>query len=171
MPEGYKITIKGPSVNVDQEVSEEEAKRFLVALFSGKAPGAPAHRHDNSLQHVTDEPDGDSLATYIRSSNAKSGPEKITAIASFLKKHRTMTTFDRQVLERSFSEAAESVPKNIPRDLKMAVKSGWIAVKPGEVGTYYVTGGGQQAILARFDDNPRRRAAKARHRASKKRSA
>ena len=35
-------------------------------------------------------------------------------------------------------------------------------------GVYYVTGGGQQAVTARFQDNPRRRAAKARNRAAKK---
>jgi hypothetical protein len=152
MAESYKIVIKGPNVSVDQEVSEEQAKRFLVALFSGKAAEASAQLN----------------TTYITSSNAKSGPEKITAIGSFLKKHQATATFDKPTLEQGFSDAAEAVPKNMSRDIKMAIKSGWIAVKPGSPGTYYVTGGGQQAVAARFNDNPRRRAAKARNRRSKK---
>jgi hypothetical protein len=172
MGESYKIVIKGPNVSVDQEVSEEQAKRFLVALFSGKAaealPQQNKDKKDGGIDPAMDDLDGDSLATYITSSNAKSGPEKITAIGSFLKKHRATATFDKPTLEQGFSDAAEAVPKNMPRDIKMAIKSGWIAVKPGQQGTYYVTGGGQQAVTARFNDNPRRRAAKARNRKPKK---
>lgn len=170
MADGYKIIIKGPSVSVDQEISEAQAKGFLVALFSGRAPSGK--EDSKNPGHLSDPPpdelDGDSLAAYIGSSNAKSGPEKITAIGSFLKKHRATPTFDRAGLEQAFSDAAETVPRNIPRDLKAAVKATWIAKKPGEPGVYYVTGGGQQAVASQFKDNPRRRAAKARNRKKRK---
>jgi hypothetical protein len=116
-----------------------------------------------------DEPDGASLATFVNSANAKSAPEKITAIGVFLHKHQNTNAFNRAALEQAFSEAAEAVPQNLPRDLKRAVKSGWIAGKPGERGVFYVTGSGKQAVSSGFQDNPRRRAAKARHRAKRTR--
>jgi hypothetical protein len=47
-------------------------------------------------------------------------------------------------------DAGDSVPGNLPRDLKWAVRVGWIAPRPGQAGTYYVTGTGSQTVQNKF---------------------
>ncbi|SRR6266566_3793094 len=146
MSDKYKVTIHGPGIDVDKDVSEERANQLLLALLSGKTPTIEGVRQAVPETDI----EADSLAGYLTASGALTGPAKITAIGAFLKQKRATASFSTETLESSFEDAAEAVPKNIPRDLKKAVRAGWVARKPGEKGSYYVTGAGLKAVSSKF---------------------
>ena len=173
MTDKYKVSIKGPGINVDRGVSEAQASQLLIALLTGRAPATTSAAHglresklssDASVQSI----DSDSIAEYLGATSAKISPEKIAAIGSFLKHRRNKTSFNRDDLEASFLEAAESIPKNLPRDIKNAVRSRWIAPKPGEKGVYYVTGTGFKAVNSGFRVDSKREPAGTRRRKPRK---
>jgi hypothetical protein len=170
MADGFKVSIKGPGINVEREVPEAQANALLVALLTGKPPapsGDPSHPPASKANAstggapgaLTTDVEADSLAGYLAAANARTGPEKITCIGAYLKKYEKVESFDRSALEERFPAAGESVPKNLPRDLKEAVRRGWIASKVGEAGTYYVTGSGLKAISGHFEGASTRKGA------------
>ena len=155
MTQPYKLKLTGPGVSLDQEVPADIAQQIIVAVF-GSAPavpttggasstGAPASRHGATVKHETE-----SLAEFLRESGAKRMPDKITAIAHYLKTRQNKRSFTRGDLEAAFEEAAESLPRNLLRDIKWVVGVGWIAPKKDETGAYYVTGSGSSAVTNKF---------------------
>jgi hypothetical protein len=152
MPDEFKLKLTGPGINLDQTISEDVAHRVVLTAFGSYAaappppPGSPSATPSvNPVTHADE-----SLAEFVNDSGAKRGPDKITAIAHYLKKIRGQQTFTRPNIEQGFVDAGDSVPGNLPRDMKWAVKAGWIAAKPGQSGTYYVTGSGSQTVQAKF---------------------
>jgi hypothetical protein len=159
MSEEYKVSISGPGVNVERTVVEELANRLLVALVTGHVPAlhGGGGKEQQGGGATDDVSESDSLAGFISGAQANTIPEKIAAIGAFLKKHEKRESFDRGVLESAFPNAGESVPKNLPRDLKLAVRAGWIAPRPGQKGSYFVTGAGVNAVGNRFEGSRKRK--------------
>jgi hypothetical protein len=150
MTDLYKVSIKGPGINVERKVSEVQANQLLVALVTGRTP--PKEGGPPGSQEI----EADSIAEYLGAASAKSAPERITAIGAFLTRYRDRKSFNREDLETAFQDAAESVPKNLHRDIKNTVREGWIAPRPGEKGLYYVTKTGLQAVNDNFQRGSKR---------------
>jgi hypothetical protein len=179
MAEQYHVKITGPGINVERDIPEPLAQKLLVAALTGEAKdlGQPAagHRGIPGAGHgrpsgASEEEHADSVANYLAAAQAASIPQKITAIGNYLKKYRNKATFTQDDLEQGFEDAADSVPKNLSRDLKDTVRSGWIAAKQGEKGAYYVTGSGTKAVGAKFEGHGkgRKRGTRRASRATKK---
>lgn len=163
MSDSYTVTIKGKGVNLEREVDEPLAQRLIIAVFTGKADTIPADVRKPADQHQAGTPGAsqleehaDSLSNYLAAAEAKKVPQKIAAIGFFLKKYRNAQTFNKEALEQGFEDAADSVPKNLSRDLKDTVRAGWIAAKAGAKGEFYVTGAGAQAVTSHFTGTSKR---------------
>ncbi|GIW40767.1 MAG: hypothetical protein KatS3mg076_1344 [Candidatus Binatia bacterium] len=155
--ETYRICIEGEGLKLEREVPREVADRVLLLILTGREePKAPADlRHPGSADAsggITGPPTRTSVSVreYLDDCRARRNPDKIAAIGTFLREHRAQETFTRADLERLFQEAAERVPKNLARDLKWAVRVGWIAPKPGERGAYFVTTRGSEVVHSKF---------------------
>lgn len=158
MSEQYHVKVTGPGINFERDVPEQLAQRVLVAALTGdiKELGQPQSKPSASAPSGVSTKEGqeehaDSIANYLNVVAAKTIPQKIAAIANFMKKNEGKATFKQNDLEEAFENAAESVPGNLSRDVKDTVRSGWIAAKRGERGTYYVTGPGSDAVKAKFE--------------------
>lgn len=169
MPEGntYKITIEGAGLSLAREVAKEIGEQVVVLLLTGASPAAqPTARHSTPPAHVPHQGHhalGASSATphsgahpevsireFLDSCAPKRVPDKIAAIGMYLKTHGQQSDFDKNDLISQFESAAESVPKNITRDLKWTLKTGWIALKNGSKDRFYVTNTGKSAVEQSF---------------------
>jgi hypothetical protein len=91
-----------------------------------------------------------SIREFLDSCGAKRCPDKITAIGMYLKKYCDADDFSREDLIAHFEKAAESVPKNLTRDIRWTLKSGWITLRNGSEDCYYVTNSGNIAVEQEF---------------------
>jgi hypothetical protein len=91
-----------------------------------------------------------SIREFLDEHNAKRNPDIITATALYLSVHEGKPYFTKEDILDAFEAAAEPAPKNFPRDLKWAIKIGWIAEKRGTTDTYYVTSSGKNAVNSSF---------------------
>lgn len=155
----YTIKITGPGLNFEQEVAEDVAKRTMLSVLTGEIPvninteKKPDTNSNYTKPDLVDDgyskPDL-SIREFLLKYEPKRNPDKITAIALFLKKKMNKKTFSKTDIIESFENAAEPVPKNLGRDIRWALKSGWIAAKTGEDDVYYITGTGQTAVEEKF---------------------
>ncbi len=161
----YKVKIEGPGLNLEKEVSAAVGEQVVVLLVTGQAVGGGRHNMTGAQLGETGKRDGArivvgpgqgdgspnmSIREYMNECLAQRIPDKIAAIGAFLRKHRGQQSFTRSDLEIMFEEAAEPIPRNMPRDIKWAVRVGWVAQKSGDKGVYYVTHPGMNAVQNRF---------------------
>ncbi|MDD3748173.1 MAG: hypothetical protein PHY81_04400 [Candidatus Bipolaricaulis anaerobius] len=155
------VKVEGPGVNVERDVPVDVGLRVLELLltgdlkFRGRAATSPRpetgeERETSDISASAGEGKLVSVRTYLNQHEPKRAPDKITAIGCYLKEHRGASNFTKDDLVKAFEEAAEPIPANPLRDLKWAVRIGWVAQKPGEKGVYYVTNDGEQAVRQRF---------------------
>jgi hypothetical protein len=160
MPEDvFKIKIDGPGLTLDRDVPKELANRVLVLLLTGVEPagampapragaaagGSPAA--EAAAAHGSVAP---SLREFLVTCTPKRGPDKITAIADYLRQHRQRPFFKTADISQGFEDAAERVPGNLARDMKWTQRAGWIAIRGGSKGEFYVTNTGKEAVTKAF---------------------
>ena len=156
----YRVTIDGPGVRIQREVTDDIARQLVIAVMASAEsadsiattaaqPATPGSMVTAPIPTEGEGPDL-SLREFMDTALPKRNPDKLTAIAVFLKRHRATPTFKPAALEKGFEDAAEPKPGNLPRDIKWAVKNGWIAPSSETPGSYYVTSAGEQAVEERF---------------------
>jgi len=153
MTQRYKIKLTGPGLNIDREIAEVIAQQVVMLTLGADRPTTPQRSQPGaSTQRPATRSGGQelSIAEFLTDSQAKRGPDKLTAIAVYLRDHRSKAAFSIPDLKKGFEDAAESVPGNLPRDINWAKRVGWIAPKAGQRGMYYVTGTGAQAVTRKF---------------------
>lgn len=155
----YRVIIEGPGVRIEREVADEVGRQLVMAVMANSesagsvaTTAARPTTPSSTVAPIALEGEGPalSLREFMDSVLPKRNPDKLTAIAVFLKRHRAMPTFMRADLTKGFEEAAEPMPGNLARDVKWAVKNGWIAPSSEEPGNYYVTSAGEHAVEGRF---------------------
>ena len=155
----YRVIIEGPGVRIEREVTDDVGRQLVIAVMAGSesavsiaTTAAQPTTPGSVIAPIPMEGEGPalSLREFMDSVLPKRNPDKLTAIAVFLKRHRAMPTFMRADLTKGFEDAAEPMPGNLGRDVKWAVKNGWIAPSSEEQGSYYVTSAGEQAVEGRF---------------------
>ncbi|MFN8398748.1 MAG: hypothetical protein U0X74_01940 [Anaerolineales bacterium] len=153
----YKVKIEGEGLTFEREVSKELGDRILMLILSGANPSLPSHQVNSSSSTKpkestsTDEHHADlSIREFLDNHNAKRNPDIITAIGTYLNTHENMQFFVKEDILNAFESAAEPAPKNFSRDLKWAIKVGWVAEKRDTPDTYYVTSSGKNAVNTSF---------------------
>jgi hypothetical protein len=113
------------------------------------------------------------VGEFLHEVEASRNPDKITAIAAYLKRHRGVGRFTRDDVRAEFPRAGEKVPGNYTRDFTWAVTNKWIAIdaSAGE-GEHYITGSGLAAVDAKFSAEVRKasRQKSSRRRTSRKKN-
>lgn len=157
----FTVQIEGPGMSLKRDVEETLVLRILGVLLGPKAqtmftpvsgvqaPVAPPAVTGNL---------GESPREYLDRSGAKTNPAKITALGLYLRAQGTESFTARNVRDL-FVSAGEAAPKNLPRDIKEAIRLGWLALRPDQPDTYYVTNRGEGAAAAGFAERssvPRR---------------
>lgn len=160
----YRVSVAGPSVSLERIVSETLALQVLGVLVQetgssngavGSGPAAQATAAAHTLGNS-------GLRSYLDTHHASDIVKKIAAIGAHLA-GQGQDSFTSRELLAGFDAAREAAPKNISRDIHNSQRSGWIATRRGQRGTYFVTAKGLAAVEAAFATSqtrkPRRRAA------------
>ncbi len=164
----YSLKLSGEGLNLEQDIAPEIAHAIVRLVFGGPASQPlgmapvqqiPALPHGHVALPVPAGAGSTALSVreFLEAHNAKRIPEQIATIALFLKQHENMPVFGRKDLIRSFEGAQEPVPKNLPRDISWTVKNAWIAPKTGSKNSYYLTGTGENAVVAKFPDDVKKK--------------
>jgi hypothetical protein len=150
----YSFSLKGPGVSIERQVGEEVACQ-LMHIAMGGAHGAMPVQH-GSIHRRSNQHDPDllspklSLREFLLKAQPKRNPDKITAIAVFMKRHDGVAYLAREEILARYRQAGEQTPSNFPRDFNWAVKAGFLAEDPVKPGRFYVTGTGETAVSSQF---------------------
>jgi len=159
-----QIKISGPGIQFEHEISTQQTSAIVSFVLDGSSQLSQTIIHGQSQganvgpippQHSSGSQL--SLREFLNEHEPKRIPEFITAIASFLKSHRNLTTFTKENLISAFEEAQETQPAYLTRDITWTVKIGWIAPKTAQKDTYYITSTGEKAVSSKFPAEIRRK--------------
>jgi hypothetical protein len=154
--EGYKVTLNGPGISVDQSVDQGKAREILHILLgggiiSGSLSGAPNRVNSQALHEGPSRtPPRVSLREFMEEVEAKRNPDKIVAIGEYLTEIEGKSDFGKDDVKAHFRTAGEPLPANYPRDFQWTLQSGWIAEDSNNPGRFYVTRKGKDAISQKF---------------------
>jgi hypothetical protein len=149
----YRVKLEGDGLVLEREVTKEVGQRIAVLVLTGAADDAQMSAR-RTLMDQGSRLEGQaanlSLREFILKHEPKRSPDKIAAIGVYLSDHSKKDSFGREDLEEAFQAAGEAMPGNLARDVKWAVRTGWIAPKPGTKNRFYVTNSGREAVTQRF---------------------
>ncbi|MCI4330267.1 MAG: hypothetical protein L3K19_00250 [Thermoplasmata archaeon] len=149
----FEVIIRGPGVSVERKVGRLTAQRAVVVILGdGTTELPPMSPSPTQLGPETIEGDSPSLREYWTRLRLDSNPAKIAAIGAHSRAYHRKPTFSRDDLRAAFVSAGEPMPRNLPRDIKKAVRAGYIAPSPGNDAGYYVTATG--LALLRPSESP-----------------
>jgi hypothetical protein len=150
--EMYRVKLEGEGLVLEREVTKDVGQRIAVLVLTGAGDtqGLPRRGAIDQVAQLEGHSANLSLREFILKHEPKRSPDKIVAIGVYLSDHAHKDSFAREDLEEAFQAAGEAMPGNLFRDVKWAVRTGWIAPKPGAKNRYYVTNSGREAVTQRF---------------------
>jgi hypothetical protein len=161
---GFQLKLTGDGISVDRTVSADIAHQIVTIVLGAPltTPEAPRQSSDSAVGSREAPPgaagrSAPSVREFLLQHEAKRIPEQIATMALYLKNHRNTPVFTSKDLIKTFEDAQEPVPKNLPRDIRWTVRIGWIAPKVGLKNTYYLTSSGEAAVGAKFPADIRRK--------------
>jgi len=152
----YELELKGDGISVSRKVSQQVALQIISVAMGGTDIGPAAATRGTGAPRQTSAGQVMAIREFLNTSSAKRNPDKITAIAIYLRDHLDRETFSRDDVKGLFRKAGEPVPGNYARDFAVAVSSGWIAEDHNTSGEYYVTNSGEEALAEGFQAKPTR---------------
>jgi hypothetical protein len=136
----FEIRISGPGVSVERKVGALTAQRAVMVVMSDGARDSVAIQPSRGvLQGSSDDMGRPSMREFWARLSVDSIPAKITAIGAYGKEQHGKATFGRDDIREGFVDAGEPLPQNLPRDIKKAIRAGYIASSPNGADTFYVT--------------------------------
>jgi hypothetical protein len=165
-----KITVSGPGIQAEKEVSLQLAMSVMQVMFGGSLKDVlgPSGAGNEQVRPTYDASQPErmqrlSIREFIEDVGGRSFHTKIAAIGRYMRDHEGQQDFSRDDVKVRFRSAGEIMPGNFPRDFQKALQAGWIAEDPQSRGRFYVTRRGDEAIDQRFEGagsaivRPRRR--------------
>lgn len=155
-PAEYNVKISGGAFGYDGKVPEHVARKLMVVLMSGRDTTLHTSVRESlrgqwgSMGAGNGDRPALTIGEFVRDSEPKRHPDRITAIAVYLREYRGQDVFSPADIVEGFEEAGEPAPGNISRDLKWAVSNKWIAPKSDVRGGYFVTNSGMEAVAQKF---------------------
>jgi hypothetical protein len=147
----YRVSVAGEGVDMTRDVSEEVALAVLGLLMGVQAPSLRQAGTHAASRVAAGNSDGGgdpelTLGEFLLQTKANTNPERIAAIAMYLRDYRGEPSVARADLPELFQEAGEVPPKNASRDVSKAVKKRLVAADHSNPGRYRVTKTGERAV-------------------------
>lgn len=145
-----KITIDGDGLHYDMETTIVKASQVIAFLGSEQQI---ANDINNSSQRplivnsILERPKA-SPREAIDESKARTIPQKIAVLGKYLTDRDGVQTFTAVGIREALKNSGESIPANLNRDFKEAVRSNFIC-EDGD-GEFYVTQNGHNSIRDQF---------------------
>jgi len=161
----YTVTIEGPGVRVEQNVSKSLLPRLMGLLMnldvtSITPPSTP--RVSAPVSGTGTSPGSEppiSLIEYLEEIKARRIPERILGMANYLTEVTGQSidgAFTKADIRPCFKAAGDPMPANFARDWQLVVQAGWVAQEAGSQDRYFVTRRGKAAIAEKFSGQAER---------------
>ncbi|MBI3414603.1 MAG: hypothetical protein HY043_04665 [Verrucomicrobia bacterium] len=153
-----KISINAPGMAIQAHV-KDEALTELIKLTQeyreeiGPFSESPVSAARSSAGNPSETTSEDAVKSFIKSHGAaelltlvkwESFPDKILLLGAWHEARGGSLPWKSADMDELFSQAKDKGPANFPRDIKQAIKSGWIHAATAR--TYTVTGTGWKRI-------------------------
>jgi hypothetical protein len=146
----YDLTLKGDGISIDRPVSADIAVQIMSLAMGGSAANpAPSSPRVSAVPQRESGPTM-AIREFLNDVGAKRNPDKIIAMAIYLRDHQGRDSFSRDDVKGLFRKAGEAIPANYSRDFGLALSSGWIAEDHETSGQYYVTKSGDETLAGGF---------------------
>jgi hypothetical protein len=145
-----KLTLTG-EVIFSQSITKSQAGQIIA--FLGTQLPMPNQAYSGSALETTIPSTTHRFETpraAIDETGARTNPEKIVALASYVLQEGTRDAFSLEDIKPLFKRAGEVTPKNLGRDLISAVKAGYIT-ESNQRGDYYFTKKASSSIENGFE--------------------
>jgi len=144
--EASKVTVEGPGIQVSRGVDESQLLAIMRILLSSEPIAGPVPTVPPVSQRT-------SLSEFFRQVSPKRYPDKIVTIAYYLQAKLAQASFTTDEIKPQFKHVGEPAPANFSRDVRWAIKNGWLARDSEDPGRYYVTGAGIRAVESGFPED------------------
>ena len=158
----FEVAVTGPGVAIKLPVSPTIANRVIATIMGSTFEATqsdPVARGSDRPAGVGGGAGGQGTRKTAREAlneaQAKRSFDKITAIGAMLMDNGA-ENFTTEDVRLQFKRASEALPMNFNRDMKSAVKVGWIAPDHDNADAYFVTQAGRDAIAGKFTGDARK---------------
>lgn len=153
----FKLEIKGPGVNISQDLDGKQVLRVLsIAFGDGSEPeinnqnlaqGGSSGGKEGAGSSETEATSANvSIGEFMADLQISSNIDRIAAVALYLREQLNKPQITKDDVPDWFKRAGEAAPKNLARDLSNAVRRKLIAEDPNNPGHYYVTATGEKNL-------------------------
>jgi hypothetical protein len=154
-----KVILQGDGLNYETDTSVIQAAKIIGFLntqtpLAGEYPAVSAQmlKQDNFLEESKAR-QASSPREAIIESGAKTNVQKIVVLGSYIIDRDDTEEFGSNELKALFLKAGEPAPRNLARDMRDAVRSGYITSSLDKSDAYIVTNTGKKAISDSFTVN------------------
>lgn len=142
--EKISLSIDGQGINVKKDIDKQKFVKIMSIIFSDQ----PKVNFDEGNENKEEERSErlTSISEFMNDLDARTNFNKIAAIAMYHEDILDNSSINKDIIPRWFSKAGLSVPKNLPRDIKTAIKKDLIAEVHNEKHEYYITNTGRKKL-------------------------
>ena len=152
------ITLRGAGIAFDAKISPIIAADILKLSLAAEREDAGSGITAQAISDITDKREKVSLGEFVHQHEPTTYPEKVLAIAAYLKEFRTRESFSPEDIRPLFRTIGDVPPANFGRDFRIAISNSWVAPDDRDPNAFYVTSIGLKALNSNFDgDSIKRR--------------
>lgn len=148
--EKIKITIRGEGLTYEKVVDKNTAGQIIALCLSAEDEAHSNTKTDRPVFIGLAGSQRESATEYLNRHVPKRNPDKILALAGFLKEFHNKDSFQQGEIKSLFRDAGEIIPANLTRDFKWTVSNGWIAQDSSKKGSFYITNTGMKVLQGGF---------------------
>ena len=144
-----KVTLSGDGLNYESEASLVQAAKIIGFLNTEEPLAADYSSAATTNAGFIDAPQAKPLSSpreAILSTGAKTNAQKILVLGAYLAQRDNSDDFATAELKTLFVKAGEPAPRNLARDIRDAVKAGYIMESMTSSDMYAVTNTGYKAL-------------------------
>ena len=150
-----KVTLSGDGLNYESDASLVQAAK-IIGFLNTEEP-LPVEYSSGASGAFIDAPQTKSLSSpreAILSTDAKTNAQKILVLGAYLAQRDNSDEFATAELKTLFVKAGEPAPRNLARDIRDAVKAGYIMESMTSSDMYAVTNTGYKTLENGFGTTP-----------------
>jgi hypothetical protein len=147
MEHEYEVKLDGPGMQVAQKLSRDKALGVLAVLMGTTTPqGGFASGGSQIGREARPDDMSVTIGEFISELNVRNNAERLAAIALYLGDEGGQKLVPKDDFPRLFQQSGEVPPKNLTRDLQIAVARRLLGEDHSKAGYFFVTKTGRNLL-------------------------
>ncbi|MBI4032130.1 hypothetical protein HY374_00310 [Candidatus Berkelbacteria bacterium] len=125
---GVEVTLRGDGLTLSRTISEQEAIDIIAYVLHGEHAHRVMESRPNAGPQVGPlaEPVAVSSVEFLQLKRPQTNPERMLTLGRYLEYAEAQRPFSKAALRQMFEVARLPMPKNVDRDLAIAIQRGWL---------------------------------------------